>query len=133
MYTAQTGLTSSRHTRLPSNASDVSTLSEFRTSDLVGQNLQRRVSSALISEAEADPIRRAIRATARTGPFVPDVHDDHSTSKPEEMSINEVVAAEEDVDVSHPFYPIIEYWALTMIACSGCGWRNQQDQTYTFE
>lgn len=100
MYTAQAGLNSSRHTRLPSNASDVSTLSEFRTSNLVGQSLQRRVSSALISEAEADPIRRAIRATAKTGPFLTDAQDDRDTDRLGEMSINEVVAAEEDVDVS---------------------------------
>lgn len=100
MYTAQTGLNSSRHTRLPSNASDVSTVSEFRTSNLAGQNLQRRVSSALISEAEADPIRRAIRATARTGPLLHDTMNTTNISRPEEaMSIAEVIAAEEDVDV----------------------------------
>lgn len=101
MYTGQAGLNSSRHTRLPSNASDASTVSEFRTSDLAGQSKQRRVSSALISEAEADPIRRAIRATARIGPVVTNTKGTTDVDQLREaMSVTEVIAAEEDVDVS---------------------------------
>lgn len=97
MYTGQAGLNSSRHTKFPSSASD-----EIRDHKLGEQSLQRRVShSALPPDVESDPIRSAIRATAKSGPiFAPNsLTDSELTNKA--MSVSEVVAAEEDVDVGN--------------------------------
>lgn len=99
MFTAQTGLNATRHQRLSSNASDVSAEADLRES--YGRNKQRRVSSSLIAHIEADPIREAIWATSRAGPLPTNSHDRLNADQAEEtMLINEVIAAEEDVDVS---------------------------------
>jgi hypothetical protein len=100
MFTAQTGLNATRHQRLSSNASDVSAEADSRESH--GRNKQRRVSSSLIAHSiETDPIREAIWATSRAGPLSANAHDRQTADRTEEtMSINEVTAAEEDVDVS---------------------------------
>jgi hypothetical protein len=96
MYTGQTGLNTSRHTKFPSNASD-----ELRESESSERSLKRRVShSALTPEVEDDPIRSAIRATAKSGPVTISKTSTDADLTHTAMSISEVVAAEEDVDVS---------------------------------
>ena len=126
MFTGQAGLSSSRHTKLLSDASD-----ELRDSANSEQTLKRRVShSALPPDVEGDPIRAAIRATAKSGPIaiskiVTDPDPTHDA-----MSTSEVIAAEEDVDVGSRDNAVGR--SNTPIY-SGCGWKSQRGQTYMFE
>lgn len=95
MYTGQAGLSSSRHTEFLTNESE-----ERRDPKTGPQSVQRRVShSALPPDVEDDPIRTAIRATAKSGPVASLRVSTGSESNHEAMSISEVIAAEEDVDV----------------------------------
>lgn len=126
MFTGQAGLSSSRHTKLLSDASD-----ELRDSANSEQTLKRRVSHlALPPDVEGDPIRAAIRATAKSGPIaiskiVTDPDPTHDA-----MSTSEVIAAEEDVDVGSRDNAVGR--SNTPIY-SGCGWKSQRGQTYMFE
>jgi hypothetical protein len=126
MYTGQIGLNTSRHTKFPSNASD-----ELRDSESSERSLKRRVShSALTPEVEDDPIRSAIRATAKLGPVTTSKTSTDADLTHTAMSISEVVAAEEDVDVSDLIKSI---HSPDKLAHSGYGSKNRRGRMYMFE
>lgn len=127
MFTGQAGLSSSRHTKLLSDASD-----ELRDSANSEQTLKRRVSHpALPPDVEGDPIRVAIRATAKSGPLAISKVVTNPDSTLDAMSTSEVIAGEEDVDVGSSRDNAVGRSDTPIY--SGCGWKSQRGQMYMFE